>query len=139
MEISQPITIRPRLIVKLPGVIFIFLLTSGIFYFSIIYWDVFCLAGVVLWAIEIYSLLEFKTIVYRLRDNELHKEYGLFTLHHGVIPFRNITNFRIIRGIWDRMLGLSEIHIQTAGTPFVEMVMPGLDKEDAKKIEKIIR
>src|SRR3989344_3819696 len=52
---------------------------------------------------------------YELREDGFRKEYGIIWKKYVTIPYDRIQNVDIYRGILDRMLGLSDLNIQTAG------------------------
>lgn len=129
---------KPKLIVLIPEVlIYLFIMFIAFLFFPHM---ITALIFLVLGFIPLFRVFYFRSITYTLsEDEEIHKREGIFSLSHDVIPFRNITNMSIDRSVRERMLGLSTMRIQTAGTPYVEMVMKALGRNDAEEIEKIIK
>ena len=81
---------------------------------------------------------------YELTDNEYRAERGIIWKRYVSIPYERIQNVDIYRGIIDRLLGLSDLQIHTAGYGAVGSAMrlklgsegrlPGLDRQEAELI-----
>ncbi|HDH31691.1 MAG TPA: hypothetical protein ENH26_02870 [Candidatus Wolfebacteria bacterium] len=56
---------------------------------------------------------------YELREDGFRKEFGVIWKHYVTIPYDRIQNVDIYRGVIARILGLSDLQIQTAGTASV--------------------
>jgi uncharacterized membrane protein YdbT with pleckstrin-like domain len=56
---------------------------------------------------------------YELTDVSFRKELGIVYKKYVTIPYDRIQNVDIYRGIWARILGLSDLNIQTAGASAV--------------------
>lgn len=86
----------------------------------------------------IWVILSYNSYRYELTDKEFRKEFGIIRKRYVSIPYDQIQNVDIHRGITDRLLGLSELHIQTAGQSdsinAAEGILPGLSKEEAEAI-----
>lgn len=94
----------------------------------------------------IYAKLSYHFYRYELTDNGFRKESGIIWKKYTTIPYERIQNVDIYRGIIARILGLSDLHIQTAGTAGVvqgglfssarspEGQLPGLSHEVAEQI-----
>jgi len=52
---------------------------------------------------------------YELTDNSLKIEKGIIWKKYISIPYDRVQNVDIYRGLVDRILGLSDLHVQTAG------------------------
>lgn len=81
---------------------------------------------------------------YELTDNAFKKEHGIIWKRYVTIPYDRIQNVDINRGVFARLLGLSDLWIQTAGASGIvtsEGRLPGLSREDAEKLrdELIVR
>ncbi len=101
----------------------------------------------ILWIIlsYVFAKLTYHFYKYELREDGFKKEYGIIWKKYVTIPYDRIQNVDIYRGILARILGLSDIHIQTAGMSAVvtrygaygagaEGRLPGLSKEVAEQI-----
>lgn len=86
----------------------------------------------VVWAKAAYN-----NYLYELRDDGFRKESGVIIKRYVTIPYERIQNVDIVRGVWARALGLSDLQIQTAGQslPVVaEGRLPALQPEVAEKL-----
>ena len=63
----------------------------------------------------IWSRLMYKYYLYEVRDDGFRKEQGVISKKYTTIPYERIQNDDIYRGLMARILGLSDLHIQTAG------------------------
>ena len=93
------------------------------------------------WIISWLTYINYK---YELTDRGFRKEYGIIWKHYVTIPYSRIQNIDINRGVFARMLGLSEIKIQTAGNSgqnnLSEGRLPGLGKDEAEILrDELIR
>lgn len=91
----------------------------------------------------IWSKLVYRFYKYELIENGFRKESGVITKKYTTIPYDRIQNVDINRGILARILGLSDLQIQTAGASasigryggtgiYAEGRLPGLSKQDAE-------
>lgn len=78
---------------------------------------------------------------FELRDDSFRKEHGVIVKKYIAIPYDRIQNVDISRGIFARLLGLSTLHIQTAGSitfgsygASSEGVLMGVSKERAEEL-----
>jgi membrane protein YdbS with pleckstrin-like domain len=92
----------------------------------------------------------FKRFKYELLDSGFRKELSFIWKRDATIPYERIHSVDITRGIWARILGLSELHIQTAkmrfdnatdyGTDFKEHLIIGIAKQEAERLrEELIK
>lgn len=93
----------------------------------------------------IWAKLTYHFYRYELTENGFRKESGVIYKKYVTIPYDRIQNVDIYRGIWARILGLSDLHIQTAGASAVvtrngawgvgaEGRLPGISKEIAEAL-----
>ncbi len=100
----------------------------------------------------IWAKLSYRFYKYELTENGFRKELGVVYKKYVTIPYDRIQNVDIYRGIVARLLGLSDLNVQTAGasmqmsqygsiTGGAEGRLPGLSKEEAEKLrdELILR
>jgi uncharacterized membrane protein YdbT with pleckstrin-like domain len=99
----------------------------------------------------IWAKLTYHFYKYELREDGFRKEMGVIYKKYVTIPYDRIQNVDIYRGILARLLGLSDLNIQTAGasvqisrygalTGGAEGRLPGLSREDAEKLrDELIR
>ncbi|MEP7103301.1 MAG: PH domain-containing protein [Candidatus Dojkabacteria bacterium] len=93
----------------------------------------------------VFAVLSYNNYKYELKEDGFYKESGVITKKYVTIPYERIQNIDIYRGILARILGLSDLQIQTAGMSAVytnkgaygvnaEGRLPGLSEQDAKEI-----
>ena len=105
----------------------------------VFYLFVFYLLFVLLsWIIAKYSYHFYK---YELGKEALKIEKGIIWKKYINIPYSKIQNVDISRGIWDRVLNLSTVHVQTAGFSYPSPLLqegkiPGLSVQTAKDIQE---
>lgn len=90
-----------------------------------------------------WSKLAYQYYRYELTENGIKKEQGVIWKKYVTIPYDRIQNVDILRGILARLLGLSDLHVQTAGMSSVgqrwgasrsEGRLPGLSAEVAEQL-----
>lgn len=94
------------------------------------------MTGSYVWARLVYNFYH-----YELREDEFRKEYGVLNKKYASIPYDRIQNVDISRNLLQRIFGISEIRIQTAGQSgevSAEGRLPGLSKEDAEDLREIL-
>ncbi len=87
----------------------------------------------------LWAKLSYHYYKYELTDSGFRKERGVITKKYTTIPYDRIQNVDIYRGILSRILGLSTLQIQTAGTGAVgtaEGTLPGLSIEIAEELRE---
>lgn len=62
-----------------------------------------------------WARLSYKYYMYELTDDGFRKEHGVIWKKYVTIPYDRIQNVDIMRGPISRILGLSDLNIQTAG------------------------
>jgi uncharacterized membrane protein YdbT with pleckstrin-like domain len=87
--------------------------------------------GVLLWYILwlVFLYYYFKSMSYRLKENEMIVNRGVFNKIEKNVPFRAVTNLAIYRSLFDRFFGIGTIRLHTAGysgTPLPEENIEGL-------------
>jgi len=92
-----------------------------------------------------YIELKYKSYYYMLTDSEIVFRKGIFNTIKNVIPFRDIQNLNIEKNFIERLLGIVNLRLETAGSNAVEseILIPGIESEDEltykirKKMEEI--
>jgi uncharacterized membrane protein YdbT with pleckstrin-like domain len=88
----------------------------------------------------VWAKISYRLYRYELTDAGFRKEYGVIMKRQTTIPYDRIQNIDIERGIVDRILGLSNLKVQTAGKIVVEGItsdegrLPGLSKKGAEEL-----
>ncbi|MFC1649544.1 PH domain-containing protein [Patescibacteria group bacterium] len=75
------------------------------------------LLNIIIWIVFSYAFAKwsYNAWKYELSEDALKVEKGVIWKRYVSIPYERIQNVDIHRGIMDRLLGLSDLHIQTAG------------------------
>jgi uncharacterized membrane protein YdbT with pleckstrin-like domain len=91
-------------------------LVDGDMQASEILWIVILAIILALWVIG-YTILYFwyKNLEYRIYEDRVCIHKGILTKIQQNIPFRAITDFALVRTLYDRFLDIGSIKIQTAG------------------------
>lgn len=129
--------------------VFLFIAIWIGFYFIVILYETFSgflllgiglviLLGMIIFSF-IWAKLTYHFYRYELIEEGFRKELGVIFKKYVTIPYDRIQNVDIHRGILARILGLSVLNIQTAGSAGtsgtgVEGSLPGLSREEAEKI-----
>jgi putative membrane protein len=79
----------------------------------------------------LFTKLYYKSYLYELTDSEIRQQFGVINKKYVAIPYARIQNVDIYRGILDRLTGISQLRIQTAGTLYTEGSLPGLSQDQA--------
>lgn len=87
----------------------------------------------------LFAWLTYKCYSYELTEDAFKRESGVIIRRSTTIPYERIQNVDIIRGLLARIIGLSDINVQTAGTSsyggLSEGRLPGLSKEVAIELQ----
>ena len=88
--------------------------------------------GAMLLCIAIISLMAYRIVLvstfrYFITDRRLVTEKGIFRREFADIPYSSITNLAVRQDFLDRLLGIGNVEIMTAGTPYAEQVFTGVD------------
>lgn len=93
----------------------------------------------------LWAILSYRFYGYELMEDNLRIERGIIWKRYISIPYEKIQNVDIYRGVIARILGLSELRIQTAGFSFSfgpllrglsEGNLPGLSIEKAEQLRE---
>lgn len=83
---------------------------------SIVLSIIWIISQVLIWAISIPIIkLWIKNLAYVIQDDRVTIHKGILTKTQQNIPYRSVTDFALKRTVYDRLLGLGSINIQTAG------------------------
>ena len=132
-----------------------YLLISFLFlYIYFLLWDQGHRAGLLFWAIFLLCLIlvclfswllakwTYHFYRYQFAQEGFQQESGIIWKKYVTIPYGRIQNIDIHRGVWDRLLGLSCIYIQTAGFHasyyLAEGRLPGLSIEEAERVRETL-
>lgn len=101
--------------------------------------------------IYLIAQLVYNYFYFTIDNNNFTAEYGIIHKKHVSIPFQQIQNVNIKRTFIDRLLGLSKLEVESAGTASLKMrdivggtrsrsegFLPGLSMEDAMHIHDVL-
>jgi putative membrane protein len=97
--------------------------------------------GIAMVAIVLTSILSWLRYTYRLEQNELRIEYGVFVRKKRYIPLERIQSLDISEGILQRLCGMVKVKVETAGgsgTDEAEAVLAAISKEEARYIQEYV-
>jgi len=109
-------TISICLIILMAIIHFIITLTSGDLNAIYAVWTIGILCLLLMWIFStLIAYLWIKNLEYIIREDRVNIHMGILTKTQKNIPFRAITDFVLVRTLYDRMLGIGSLKIQTAG------------------------
>jgi len=131
-------------ITPLIGAFFSIIFGAGIISLLIAGFFVFIILAIIIG--EIYASLAYKYFKYDFTKDFLKIERGIIWKRYSNIPYERVQNIDVRRGILARLIGFSEVHIQTAGYSAVgtygnvsaEGYLPAVSIEDAEKIREFL-
>jgi len=107
---------------------------------SLLWWLLIIIPSYIV-LLYIWARLSYYFYRYELTEAGFRKERGVIYKKYVTIPYDRIQNVDIYRGILARILGLSDLHIQTAGMSavgkygsYAEGRLPGLAIDEAEKL-----
>ena len=76
---------------------------------------------------------------YRLREQELFLERGIFNRVRTVVPLRRIQHLDVSQDLIEREFGLGKLIVHTAGSRSGDVVLPGLAIDDANGLRDTVK
>jgi membrane protein YdbS with pleckstrin-like domain len=76
---------------------------------------------------------------YRLRSEELLIERGIFNRVRTVVPLRRIQHLDVSQDVIEREFKLGKLIVHTAGTRSSDVVLPGLDIDEANRLRDAVK
>ncbi|KFZ41687.1 hypothetical protein CS060_13660 [Anoxybacillus flavithermus] len=85
--------------------------------------------------------MSWRRFTYRFEENEMYIEQGIFVKKKRYIPFERIQGISQSFGLLQRLVGVVQVHIETAGRQIddPEVVLPAISIEEADQIKRAIR
>lgn len=78
--------------------------------------------------------LRYKYWRYRLHDEELFVQRGIFNRVHTIVPLRRIQHLDVSQDIIEREFELGKLIVHTAGTRSSDVIVPGLEIGEANRL-----
>ena len=85
-----------------------------------------------------FLFLEFKRMMYALREHDIIYSSGYVWREKTVVPFSRIQHVEVTEGPIDRLFDLSKLKIYTAGGSSSDLSIPGLLPNQAESIKHFI-
>lgn len=82
----------------------------------------------------LYAAAEYLAFRFRLVDGELILDSGVFSRHHRVIPLARVQSIDVRQSALQRLFGVAELHVETAGGEETEAVLSVLDLQEAEAL-----
>lgn len=76
---------------------------------------------------------------YKLREQELFLERGIFNRVRTVVPLRRIQHLDVSQDVIEREFGLGKLIVHTAGSRSSDVVLPGLAIDDANGLRDTVK
>jgi membrane protein YdbS with pleckstrin-like domain len=79
-----------------------------------------------------YIEMKYKGYYYMITETELVFRKGIVNTIKTVVPFKEIQNLNIEKSVLERMLGIANLRIETAGSNITEseIILPGVENAD---------
>lgn len=85
------------------------------------------------------GILTWMRFTYRIEEDELRIEYGIFVRKKRYIPFERIQSIDLTEGLLQRLFGLVKVEIETAGGgEEAEGVLSAISRQEAQLIQKYV-
>lgn len=95
--------------------------------------------GVVIIGLLIIGIFHWYRFTYRVEDNELRIEYGVFVRKKRFIPIERIQTIDVSAGVIQRVFGLVKLQVETAGGGMeAEAVLTAIKESEANELRAIL-
>jgi putative membrane protein len=84
------------------------------------------------------SLVRYFTFTYRIQSGELITRQGLFERRERHIPLVRVQDLRLEQGLAHRILGVVDLHVETAGGQGAEASLSVLSRKDAETLRHAV-
>lgn len=96
-------------------------------------------AAVALAVVVVYALLLYRSWGYELEPDALALERGVVTKVDTAVPYVRVQHVDTRRGPLDRLLGLGQVVVYTAGSRGADVTVPGLTPDQARDLRNRLR
>lgn len=87
----------------------------------------------------VYVVLKYRVWRFEIRDDDLYLERGVFTRVTTVVPFVRVQHVDTQRGPLERVVGLGNVVVYTAGSRGADVAIPGLTPDRASALQRRLR
>ncbi|QGA80652.1 PH domain-containing protein [Candidatus Nanohalobium constans] len=88
---------------------------------------------------SVYMVLRYRNWGFEMRDDYLYLEHGVVTKVKTKVPYVRVQHVDTQRSLVDRIFGLSQLVVYTAGSRGADVGIPGLLPADADDIQERLR
>lgn len=85
-----------------------------------------------------FSRLSFKKKGFAFRNHDVLFRHGIIATNTLVIPYNRVQHVSLHEGLLSRFFGLAKIEIFTAGGSSSDIMIPGIEKEQAENIKQLL-
>ena len=89
--------------------------------------------------LEVYMLRRFDNWSFEMREDYLYLEHGVVKKVKTKVPYVRVQHVDTQRGLVDRIFGLSQLVVYTAGSRGADVGIPGLLPSDADDLQEELR
>ncbi|MBE7639273.1 PH domain-containing protein [Salegentibacter sp. BLCTC] len=119
----------------------LFTILGVLWFFQLNQWQTGILLAVVIAAFIFrfwnnYKLLQ--SLGYAVREKDIVYKRGFIFNKTTIVPFNRVQHVSISRGVWDKILGISNLNIFTAGGSGSDITIPGLDPKMALQLKEAL-
>jgi len=86
-----------------------------------------------------YGVRRYANWGFEVRDDHLYIEHGVLKKVYSMVPYVRVQHIDTDRGPIDRVMGLSTLRVYTAGSKGADIKIPGLEREEASRLQKKLR
>lgn len=90
------------------------------------------------WTI-IHPALRYRFWRFDLRPDELYLERGIFNRVRTIVPLRRVQHLDVSQDVLEREFDLGKLIVHTAGARSSEVVLPGLNYEEAQRLRDTLK
>lgn len=88
----------------------------------------------------VMGILSWIRFTYEWNEDHLLVEEGVFVRKRRSIPLERIHGISVTEGIWQRMAGVVQVHIETAGDALgeAEVTLRAISREEARRLQRCV-
>jgi len=102
-------------------------------------WVALAVAGVALALGVVFAVLRYRIWRFEVREDDLYLERGVLTRVNTVVPFVRVQHVDSARGPIERLFGLANVVVYTAGSRGADVTVPGLTRTGADDLRERLK
>lgn len=87
----------------------------------------------------VHTVYRYRSWSFELREDHLYLEHGVLRKVYTMVPFVRVQHVDTQRNLVDRVLGLSQVVVYTAGSRGADVRLPGLKPGHAERLQEKLR